>query len=111
LTTRDDLVHSISKEELEIIKLKRRISELEDALSRKTLFTEPISIFSPDPIPKDRPGTMCKFRKSPHLFIGIRTYVIENINEWINIILEVGEVNTSLRILGQKIASFMGYLH
>jgi hypothetical protein len=38
LTIGDTLAHSISEQELENIKLKRRISELEDALSPKLLF-------------------------------------------------------------------------
>jgi hypothetical protein len=38
ITTGDALAHSISEQELENIRLKRRISELEDTLSPKPLF-------------------------------------------------------------------------
>jgi hypothetical protein len=81
LTTGDALAHSISEQELENIKLKRRISELEDALSPKSLFVEPLSIIAPDPIPQDTPGMTSKVRKYAKLLSGIRMYVTENINK------------------------------
>jgi len=34
---------------------------------------------------------------------------LENINKWLNFILETCEINTSLRNMSQKIATFMEY--
>jgi hypothetical protein len=48
LTTGDALSHSITEHELENIRLKKRISELEDALSPRPLFAEPLSIMVPE---------------------------------------------------------------
>jgi hypothetical protein len=45
-STRDALADSISKHELQTIKLKKRISELEDALSPRPLFAQPLAILS-----------------------------------------------------------------
>jgi hypothetical protein len=43
-STRDDLFNSISNQELDTIKLKKRISELEEALTPKPLFSYPLAI-------------------------------------------------------------------
>ena len=50
LTTGDVLSHSITEQELEKVRLKKSISELEDALSPRPLFVEPLSIVVPEPI-------------------------------------------------------------
>jgi hypothetical protein len=81
ITTGDTLAHSISEQELENIKLKKRISELEDTLSPRPLFAEPLSIIVPDPMPQDTPSTSTRVRKVVKLLSGIRMYVIENINK------------------------------
>jgi hypothetical protein len=51
ITTGDALSHSISKQELENIRLKRRIRELKDTLSPKPLFAEPLAIVALDQMP------------------------------------------------------------
>jgi len=51
LTTGDDLAQSISEKDIEKIKLRRRISEMEDALGPKSIFVEPPSIISLDRFP------------------------------------------------------------
>jgi hypothetical protein len=42
----DALAHSITEQELENAKLKKRISELEVALSPRPLFVEPLSMMT-----------------------------------------------------------------
>jgi hypothetical protein len=81
ITTGDTLSHSISEQELENIKLKRRITELEDALSPKPLFAEPLAIVAPDQMPPSTPGTSVRVRKYAKFLNGVRLYVMENINK------------------------------
>jgi hypothetical protein len=45
-STGDALVDSISEQELQTIKLKKRISELEEELTPKPLFAQPLAILS-----------------------------------------------------------------
>jgi len=78
----DALAHSISEQYLENFKLKRRISELEDALSPKLLFVEPLSMMALDPIPDNKPSTTPKVRKDAKILNGIWMYVAGNINTW-----------------------------
>jgi hypothetical protein len=75
ITTGDALAHSISEQELENIRLKRRISELEDTLSPKPLFVEPLAIISPDQMPPSTPGTSTQVRKATKLLSRVRLYV------------------------------------
>jgi hypothetical protein len=63
LTIGDALAHSITEQELENIRLKKRISELEDALSPRPLFVEPLSIMVPKIVPQDTLGTSSKVKK------------------------------------------------
>jgi hypothetical protein len=88
ITTGDTLSHSISELELENIRLKRRISELEDTLSPKPLFTEPLAIVAPDQMPQSTLGTSTWVNKATKLLSGVRLYVTENINKQLNIISE-----------------------
>jgi len=71
-TIGDDLAHLISKQELENVKLKRRISELEDALNLKPLFAEPLAIVAPDQNPPSTHGTLVRVRKETNLLSGVR---------------------------------------
>jgi hypothetical protein len=103
LTTGDALSHSISEQELENIKLKRRITELEDTLSPKPLFAEPLAIVVPDQMPPSTPGTSIKVRKATKFLNGVRLYVTENINKRLTIISQAWEVTTSMRNLSQRI--------
>jgi hypothetical protein len=109
-TIGDALAHSISEQELENVKLKRRISELEDALNPKPLFAEPLAIVASDQMPPSTPGTSVRVRKETNLLSGVRFYVAENINRRLDIISQAWEVNTNLRNLSQRITSFTEYL-
>ena len=77
--------------------MKKRISELEDSLSPRPLFVEPLSIMVLEIVPQDTPGTSSKVIEVAKLLSGVRMYVAENINEWLNTILEVWEVGTNSR--------------
>jgi hypothetical protein len=86
LSMGDALSHSISEQELQNIKLKKRISELEEALSPKPLFAQPLAILSSDQIPPSTPGTSKPIKKVVQLLSGVRVYVVENINKRLKII-------------------------
>jgi hypothetical protein len=64
LTTEDALVHSIIELALENIRLKNSISELEDALSLRPLFVEPLSIIVLETVMEGTPSTSSKVKKS-----------------------------------------------
>jgi hypothetical protein len=109
-TIENALVHSISEHELENIMLKRRISQLEDALSPKPLFVEPLAIISPNQMPPSTPGTSTKVRKVVKFLKRIRLYVTKNINKRLNIISQEWEVSSSIRKLSERIANLTKYL-
>jgi len=87
-TIGDSLDHSIIEKELENIILKNRISELEDPLSPRPLFVEPLSIIVPKTIPQGTPCISSKVKKNAKLLRGIRMYVANNINKCLNTILD-----------------------
>jgi hypothetical protein len=102
----DALADSISEQELQTIKLKKRISELEEALSPRPLFAQPLAILSAEQTPPSTPGISRPIRKALQLLNGVRLYVVDNINKRLDIIRQAWEVNTSLRDLSQRILSF-----
>jgi hypothetical protein len=69
------------EQELQTIKLKKRISELEEALTPKPLFAQPLAILSAEQTPPSTPGTSNSIRKVIQLLNGVRVYVVENINK------------------------------
>jgi hypothetical protein len=109
-STGDALFDSISDQELQTIKLKKRISELEEALTPKPLFAQPLAILSAEQTPPSTPGTSKPIRKVLQLLNGVRGYVAENINKRLEIIRHAWEVSTSLHNLSQRITNFTEYL-
>jgi hypothetical protein len=95
------------EQELENTKLKKRISELEDSLSPRPLFAEPLSIMVPETTPQDTPGTSTRVKRVAKLLSGVRMYIVENINKRLTTILEVWEVGTNLRNLSQRISTLI----
>jgi hypothetical protein len=79
-STGDALADSILEQELQTIKLKKRISELEEALTPKPLFAQPLAILSTEQTPPSTPGTSKPIRKVLQLLNGVRLYVVDNIN-------------------------------
>jgi len=87
--------HSNSEQKFQNIKLKKRISELKEALSPKPLFAQQLAILSPDQTPPSTPGTSNSIRKVVQFLNGVRFYVVENINIILEIITHAWEVNTN----------------
>jgi hypothetical protein len=107
---RDALFDSISDQELQTIRLKKRISELEDALTPKPLFANPLAIL---PVEKALPstlGTSKPITKALQLLNGVRGYVVENINKRLDIIRHAWEVSITLRNLSKRITNFTEHL-
>jgi hypothetical protein len=110
ITTGDALAHSISEQELKNIRLKKRISKLEDALSPKPLFAEPLAIISLNQMPPSTPRTSTRVRKAAKLMSRVRLCIAKNINKQLNIISQAWEVSSGLINLSQRITSFTEYL-
>jgi hypothetical protein len=79
--------------------LKTRISELEDTLTPKPLFSNPLAILPTKHGLPSTPGTLKPIKKSLQLLNGFIYYVSENINKRMDIIREAWEVNVTLRNL------------
>jgi hypothetical protein len=77
----DSLSHSISEKELQNIKLKKRISELVEALTPKPLFSQRLAIILAKQTPPSTLGTSKPIRKAVQMYNGVKVYVFENINK------------------------------
>jgi len=83
---------------------------MEDVLSPRPLFVEPLSIMVPKTFPQGTPGTSTRVKRAAKLLSDVRMYITNNINKRLTTILEVWEVGTNLRILSQIISTLIDYL-
>jgi hypothetical protein len=90
--------------------LKKRISELEEALTPKPLFAQPLAILSVERTLPSTLRTSNPIRKVLQLLNGVRGYVVENINKIMDIIRQAWEISTGLRNISQRITNFTEYL-
>jgi len=74
--TGEALAHSITKRELENAKLKKRIRELEVALSLRPLIVDPFSLMVSHKLPKEVTGSSSKVTKVAKLLMSVKKYVV-----------------------------------
>jgi hypothetical protein len=68
--------------------VKKRIRKLEDALSPRPLFVEPLSIMVLETTPQGTPRTSSRVKKDAKFLSGVKMYIVEKRNKRLNTIIE-----------------------
>ena len=87
-----------------------KINELEESLSPRPLIMTPLAIISLDHAPFTTLGTLNRITEEANLPSGIKTYVVESINNRLCIISKAWDIFLYLRNLSKRISSFTDYL-
>jgi hypothetical protein len=108
--TSDALDHSITEQELGDYKLKKQICALEYDLSPRPLFTEPLSMMTPDKFPEEISRSNSKVKKAAKLLMDIKKYAVENINKRLSKIFEACHISTDSCVMTDMLFSIREYL-
>lgn len=101
--TSEAFAHIVDHQERENAKLKQRIYELEATLNPRPLFVEPLSIVHSV---EESPGQAYKINKVTQLLFGVRSFIIEGIKTYSNLIVESFEILENVHRTGTHIQSF-----
>jgi hypothetical protein len=71
----ESLAHSIIEYEIENERLKKRVSELEEALTLKPLFEKPLAMMLSKEFLEEMEGSTYKVTKAKKMLVGIMRYV------------------------------------
>jgi hypothetical protein len=108
--TREDMAFSITEKEIENKRLKKRIRELEEALTPNMLFVEPLAMMVIEEFPEEMTRSTSKVTKATKLLIGVKIYVVENIDKRIDIMHEAWEITVEDDVISKMIHSLKQYL-
>ena len=99
------IAHSITKQELENAKLKKRIRELEVSLNPRPLCVDPLSIMVSEKFPEGVTKSNSKVTKFVKLLMGVIKYVVENIDKRLGIIMEALAIATKVGVMTGRVFS------
>jgi hypothetical protein len=109
-STSDALNHSITEQKLGDYKLKKQICALEYDPSPRPLFTEPLSMMTPDKFPEEISGSNSKVKKDAKLLMDIKKYAVENINKRLSKSLKAFHISTDSCVMTDMLFSIREYL-
>jgi hypothetical protein len=104
------LSHSIREQEIDNERLKKRVREIEDALSTKPLFAEPLAKMVPEEATEEIVGSRSKVTKATKSLVGIRRYIVENIDKRLGIMREAWEIIIDTSVIDGRIHAHSEYI-
>jgi hypothetical protein len=100
------LAHSIIEQEIENERLKKSVRELEDSLSLKPLFAEPLAMI----VLEETTRSSSKVTKDAKSLVGVGRYVVENIDKRLSIMWEAREIVVEVGVIAERIHALNEYV-